>query len=397
MLAAAGVVFGQTNYSFNATIDTAIEANATVIAGYVRADVAPAADDSVQIALLGALPRASHMSQQSIYTLYFPAGTDSVPFSIQLYDDTFPEKPEHVHYQLNAYGTADSIGANSTMVFVLVDNDLPATIGFVIDTGSAYLHDGAFSVCETINNPNPFYVRYRRYTYDGYTDSSFYHTTAGGGVNYFYNRDTVYAPPGISTLCQDITIVPNSNLDSNKTLVCVLFNIDANDISDSLFFFTIKNDNFYYPPSVSFDQSGVIIQKDTALIIGVPLTTINPNHLAFSFLVDTFSFSSISSFDSAAQYHIYLNNTYFSHPGGTWHDTMRINILDNHLVGDTSKIVLRIKGVRQNTSADTFYTMTIIDTGALFVSFKGAGFAHLKTDSIGYVQVYSSAPAKFPI
>ncbi len=398
LLSAAGVVFGQTTYSFNVTIDTAIEANATVIAGYVRADVAPTADDSVQIALMGALPRASHMNQQSLYTLYFPAGTDSVPFSIQLHDDTFPENPEHVHYQLNAYGTADSIGANNTMVFVLVDNDLPATISFVIDTGSAYMHDGTFPVCETINNPNPFNIRYYTRTYDAAFTTPLGVFTAVGGYTYFYDWDTLWAPPGISTYCENIRLVPDTAVLPDKTLMVVLQNIDDNIIIDSTFRFTIRNDNYYYPPTVSFDVDSMVILKDTTVRVGIPITTYNPNHRAFPFIVDTVGFQSVSTLDSNIQAHVYLNyNNYFNHPGGTWHDTVWVTVLDNHLINDTSTVVFRIKGVKQNTSPDTLFYLTMIDTGKLIVSFKGAGFAHLKLDSIGYVQVYTSGPVNYNI
>ena len=48
-------------------------------------------------------------------------------------------------------------------------------------------------------------------------------------------------------------------------------------------------------------------------------------------------------------------------------------------------------------SPDTLFQLTIIDTGTLFVSFKGAGFAHLKDDSIGYVQVYTNSPVTYPV
>ncbi len=397
LIAYCGAAQAQNTFSFAMTSDTAIEANTVAIAGYIKADAAPLADDSVQVILLSGSPRPSHMSTQSIYTIYFPAGADSVPFSVQLYDDTFPENPEHVHYQLNAYGTADSIGANSTMVFVLKDNDLPATISFVIDTGSAYLSDGTFSVCVTINNPNPFYVRYYTRTYDSAFVTPLGHFSALGGWNYFYDWGTVWAPPGISTQCQDIRIVADTAVLPDKTLLVVIQNLDDNILIDSTFTFTIRNDNTYYPPSVSFDLDSMLIQKDTALIIGIPITTVNPNHRAFSFIVDTIDFSSTSSFDSATLYHIYLNNTYFSHPGGIWHDTMRVNILNNHLIEDTSHITFRIKGVRLNTAMDTLFHLTLIDTGSLILSFKGAGFAHLKMDSIGYVQVYTSAPVKYDI
>lgn len=394
----SGVLHAQNTFSFTQTRDTATEANATVVAGYVKADAPPATDDSVQIVLVSGSPRASHMSTQNIYKLYFPAGADSIPFSVQLFDDTFPENPEHVHFQLNAYGTTDSIGGNNTLVFVLVDNDRPATISFVTDTGSAYLHDGTFSVCMTINNPNPFYIRFYTRTYDSAFVTPLGHFSALGGWNYFYDWGTVWAPPGISTYCQDIRIVPDTAVLPDRTLLVVVQNIDDNILIDSTFRFTIRNDNTYYPPSVSFDVTSMVILKDTQVKVGLPITTINLNHRAFPFIVDTVGFQSVSSVDSSIQAHVYLNyNNYFAHPGGTWHDTMWVTVLDNHLVNDTSTVIFRIKGVRLNTSADTLFYLTMIDTGALVISFKGAAFAHLKLDSVGYIPVYISGPVKYDI
>jgi hypothetical protein len=384
-------------YNFTFSTDTAIESNATVIVGYVKTNIPPTANDSVLISRTAGNPRPSHMDASSQFIVRFSPGQDSSAFSITLYDDTFPELPDHVTYTLTTYGTIDTIGSNRTLDFVLLDNDLPATITWVIDTGSAWIDDGRFSVCATISNPNQFNVRFYTRTYDASFTTPLAVLTAAGGFNYFYDWGTIEAPPGISTWCQDIRIVSDTAVLPNKTLLVMLQNIDDNILTDSVFHFTIRNGNSYTPPSVSFDFSNITIQKDTALLFGIPLTTISNNHLSFSFLVDTFAFSSVSSFDSAALYHVYLNNNYFNHAGGIWHDTLWINILDDHLIFDTSTIVFRIKGVKLNTSPDTLFHLTIIDTGSLVISFKGAGFAHLKGDSIGYVQVYTSAPVKYPV
>ena len=159
-------------YYFNVTADTATESNATVIAGYVKTDIAPSAIDSVLIVLTSGAPRPSHMDASPQYVIYFSAGQDSVPFLIQLHDDTFPEYSEHLDYTLEGFGTIDTIGANNVLHFVLLDNDLPATISFITDSGwtwkdrdtfvnGAYLPNASpFYIGITVNNPNLFYIRY---------------------------------------------------------------------------------------------------------------------------------------------------------------------------------------------------------------------------------------------
>ncbi len=384
-------------YTFNVSADTATESNASVIVGYVKADVAPATADSVTIALTAGSARPTHMDTSSLFVIRFAAGADSVPFRIQLYDDTFPEYPEHLTYTLRNDGSAAGIGSDSVLNFVLLDNDLPATISFVLDTDSAWIDDGSHQICETVNNPNPFYVRFYTRTFDHVFTTSLGTFSAIGGFNYFYTWDTIYAPPGISTLCQTLTLVNDTNILPNKTLVVVLQNVDANTLIDSTSYFTIKNGNTFTTTDVSFDIGSLYIVRDTSLIVGIPITTVNPNHLPVSFFIDTPQFSSTSFFENTASYHFTFQNNTFSHGTGTWHDTIWVHILDDHLIFDTINATLSIRDARANISADTLFHITIIDPDTLVVSFKGAGFAHLKDDSIGYVQVYTSAPLSVPV
>ncbi|MCW3124719.1 MAG: hypothetical protein JWO03_377 [Bacteroidetes bacterium] len=382
-------------YNFTFTTNTVTEANATVVAGYVKTNIAPLTDDSVIIAHISGPSRAWRADVVSQTVVHFSALQDSAAFMITLHDDTFPESPDHMVFNLQTYGTFDTIGVNNQLDVTLIDNDLPATISYVMDTDSVFMHDGLIYLCETINNPNPFYVRFLTRNYDYWSNIGL---TAYPGYSYNYYPDTIYAPPGISTICQPVYLSADTVTSPvNRTFLVKLVNVDDNILVDSTILVIIWNDNIYNPPSVSFDISNMTVIKDTAVLIGIPFTTVYSNHSPLSFQVDTYQFSSTASFQNAAAYHVSWLGNYYSHSTGTWRDTMWITVLNNHLIFDTSTIVFHFKGVTLNTSPDTLYTLTIIDTGSLIISFKGAGFAHLKGDSIGYVEVYTSAPVKYPV
>jgi hypothetical protein len=320
---------------------------------------------------------------------------DSAPFLIQIHDDTLPEHPDSILYVIRNYGSAASIGADSTLLFILNDDDLPATISFVTDSDAGYMHDGTYSVCISINNPNPFYVRYSLRTYDAW---NYPLQTAYGGYDYLYDWGTRYAPPGISTFCQNITIIPDTNLSpASKTFICAIQNIDANNIIDSFFHFTIINDNYYSPMSVSFDINSLTVKPDTTVLVGIPITIVNPNHRAYRFQIIPAGFMSNVSLDSLVSDHIRILNSAFSRGWGTFHDTLWLTISQPTIVSDTDLISLQINGVMQNTSPDTVFHLTLIGPDTLHISFLGAGFSHLKSDSIGYVKLFTSSPVKYPV
>ena len=92
-----------------------------------------------------------------------------------------------------------------------------------------------------------------------------------------------------------------------------------------------------------------------------------------------------------------FNNQKYGYGHGISHDTFWVDFINTHLTGDTISMTFALRNDSVNSSPDTIINITVIDTGSLMVSFLGAGLSHLKSDSIGYVQVYTSSFAKFPI
>ena len=390
-------------FNINTYIDT--ESNAHVIAGYVKTNTAPLSADSIAIVLRSGSPRPTHMDTTSMYMIHFSAGEDSVAFTLQILKDTFPEYPEHVLYVLSGPAGGASIGADSTLLFLLIDTTPPATIQYIIDSASCYedpdsFYNGVyvvyplgntFNVGIRITNPNPFYVRYIANSIDCSSNFGYPFINACQYSDYYYNPQVCYAPPGISTYYKT-AYIKNLYTPYNKYFLCRLQNIDANIITDSLVFFTIKPSTFFDTASLSFDKNSIIVVNDSFQSIGIPITISNPNEKPMYFRIDTTQSNSVY-----LGINYTFNNQEYGYGHGISHDTFWVNFINSHLTGDTISMVFALRNDSVNASADTLLSITVIDTGSLYISFLGAGLAHLKSDSIGYVNMYNSSFAKYPI
>ena len=178
----------------------------------------------------------------------------------------------------------------------------------------------------------------------------------------------------------------------NKYFICSLKNIDANVITDSLLYFTIKPVNFFDTPSLSFDTRAITMTGDSFQTVAIPLTINNPNHKPLYFHIDT-----VQNYSVFPGINYTYNNQEYGYGNGVSHDTFYVNFINPHLTGDTISMTFALRNDSVNSSPDTLMTITVIDTGALGISFLGAGLAHLKSDSIGYANVYTGAFAKYPI
>ena len=392
------------SYFFSAPIDTAIESNASIIAGYVKTTTAPTVPDSIVIILRSGSPRSSHIDTTSRYVVHFNPGQDSAAFVIRVMKDTFPEFAEHILYVLTNPVNGSLIGTDSSLHFVLVDSTPPATIKFIVDSmwcyeGTDSFYNGVYvpfpSNCYvgiTVNNPNPFFVRYYANNFDcqGYSYNPY--LTACSLNDYYFNGETCYAPPGISTYYKVANMVDH-NSTYDKHFICYLANIDANIITDTFTFFTIKHVNYFDTPTLSFDHAGVTIVGDSLPhSLSIPITIVNPNRKPLYFHIDT-----IQSTSTYPGINYSFNNLNYGYSNGTSHDTFTVHFTSSHRSGDTISILFALRNDSINGSPDTLYRITVIDTGGLTVSFLGAGLAHLKSDSIGYVKLYTSSIAKYDV
>jgi hypothetical protein len=243
----------------------------------------------------------------------------------------------------------------------------------------------------TINNPNPFYVRYLANSIGLYNNIGYPFVTAIQYDDYYFNPETCYAAPGVTTYYKGAYLT-NENSTSNKYFICRIQNIDANTIIDSFSFFTIEHVNYFDTPTLSFDTRYITVVEDSLQSIGIPITISNPNRKPLYFHIDT-----IQSSSSFPGINYTFDNQGYGYGNGISHDTLWVNFINSHLIYDTISMTFALRNDSVNSSPDTLITITVVDTGTLQVSFLGAGFSHLKSDSVGYVQVVTSSPAKFPV
>ena len=395
LLAMSTCMFGysqSTVYSFTVTTDTVVEHNAILVLGYVKADTAPVVADSVVIVLQSGFAHASHVDTASSFVIRFAAGQDSVPFYIYILDDTIPEYTEQLTYVLRNYGSNAGIGIDSVFNFVLKDNDLPASIGYTKDTVTAWEHDGHVPVYIQVNNPNLFYIRYETGFYDQNSNNTLHPSNCAEAVHFYYNPEVFYAPPGISTQIKYVDIVNDNLQNPDRYFYCLVFNLDANIIVDSFVKFIILDDDYHHAPKVSFDTNRKEVRRDTVQRVTFPITVDNPNWSPLIFTIDTFL--PISNYNHSS---LIVPTPYFNYGHGLWHDSVVVFITNDHWVQDTQVAVFRIKGIPDNTSIDTLFNLVLTSPDSLYISFKGAARSHPKSDSIGYVYVYTSGAVKYPV
>lgn len=405
------ITFGQVqNYYFSVRTDTLIEQDDSAVVAFIKTDSLFHSQDSISVYRISAAPRSSHMDTTAVFNFIFSAGVDSVPFYLKITKDTFPEYPENVVYVLRSMNGYSLLSSDSLLTFVLEDTTPPAIITFVHDSdwawsdydtfisGTHYTGNLPVGVGIRINNPNPFYVRYFAYSFDCWHNVAYPFVNACVYTDFYFNGETCYAPPGISTYMKSAYIVTQDN-SNPKYFVAKLGNIDANIIVDSLDIFTIKPVNFYSPPQISFDTPSLHLFGDTNLLIGLPVTIHNSNRRPLYFSVDTMQ--TMRQFPGTD---FTFANASFGFGYGTSHDTVWVQLLNRNLINDTIRTTFVIRpdslntmGDTLNLSADTLFNLIIADTGSLQISFLGAGYSYLKSDSIGYFKVLTNAPSLFPV
>jgi hypothetical protein len=162
--------------------------------------------------------------------------------------DTFPEYPEQIKYVLRASNTSDTIGLDSILTLILRDTTPPAVITYIVDSAWCYESNDSFNagvyvpfgnICYvgiSINNPNPFCIRYFADNIGCANNAGYPSVNACSYSDFYYNPQICYAPPGISTYYKGVYIT-NENSTSDKYFYCRISNLDANIIQDSLVFF----------------------------------------------------------------------------------------------------------------------------------------------------------------
>ncbi len=379
-------------FTFSVLSATKTEGSGNTLLAYVKANNPVTSTTAVDVVLKSGFQDSVQINNFTFQTLTFNPSIDSLAFSILLTDDTLVNPNQKVTFVLQNPTAASTIGTDSIFTLTINDNDLPATITFQTDTASRFEHELSYSVCVDVNNPNPFAIRYYMRSYD--CGDNIPGLNACGGYDYFFDWGWHFAPPGISTFCENIRMVDDLVNEANEKLKIILTDsAQGNIFTDSVLIFTIKNDDYFSPPTISFDFAVDSNWEDSARTVAVPITITNPNYnvVEYNIAPNFVTSTATTGLDFV------LPNTLFSHGTGTFHDTARLKIIHDFKVESTESVVLRILYKNINTSADTNYTFYIKDRDSVAIGFIGAGYTHVESEGVCLVPIVSTSSIDYPI
>src|SRR5690606_2129174 len=92
--------YGQAEFYFATTIDTAAEGDGTVLLGYIKTNQPASTVKSYRVEYAGGTADTTDIGYFTGLTVNIPANTDSVPFYIYITDDTKVEFTEYAHLVL---------------------------------------------------------------------------------------------------------------------------------------------------------------------------------------------------------------------------------------------------------------------------------------------------------
>jgi hypothetical protein len=208
------VQFDQANYSVNedgltATITVTLDMTSTLpvsVTYQTSDDTATAGSDYTAVS----------------DTLAFAPGETSQTFTVPITDDTLDEPNENLNLTLSSPVNA-VLGAQSSAVLTIVDNDAPVTVQF---NAATYLVDetaGSATITVTLSAPSGLSVEVDYATSPG---------TATAGDDYTSKSDRLIFAPGETSQSFSITITDDTEAEGNETVNLTLSNPDDATLGD---------------------------------------------------------------------------------------------------------------------------------------------------------------------
>jgi hypothetical protein len=149
-------------------------------------------------------------------TLAFAPSETSQTFTVPITDDTMDEANENLNLTLSSPVNA-TLGAQSSAVLTIVDNDAPVTVQF---NAATYLVDetaGSTTITVTLSAPSGLTVEVDYATSPG---------TATAGDDYTSKSDRLLFAPGETSQTFSITIKDDALAEGNETVMLTLSNPD---------------------------------------------------------------------------------------------------------------------------------------------------------------------------
>lgn len=375
----------QTTFKFVSVKDSIGEGDAGMKVANIVALTPSATALSLIISFKGGTANASDFNNQVNIFVNVPANTDSFAFLVPVFDDYVPEFLEYASWVLRSNSAGATIDVDSTISFFIKDNDLPATIGFIKKSDTIFENQILYTTQVVCNNPNPNPVSVFTRTDDD-------NTTLTGGAEFTYFWQFLTFQPGLDTITVQINLFDDFIQEPTENVQIKLTELNANIVTDSLFNLVVLDDESPQPIYVSYFPQQKTVWEDTATIIPVYVEIYNPHPFTYNIqLVQDNARSTASGAD------YYFNNPYVTVPPGYTFDTVFIQVKNDRFVENTETVVLTSKFHGGNLSADSTFTLYILDTDTVEIGFAGAAFSFLESEGRCKIKLTTSSPMPYTI
>jgi hypothetical protein len=385
ILAGNSILHAQTIFSFSSVNNTKSENAGAVHLANIVADIPSAKDDTFNVIFIPGNLVAPDINNFSTQNIIVPAGTDSFSFFVSLTNDIIVEHAETAIFVLRAVGAYTKVGSDSIVSLTVSDDEIPADIGFLRSKDTLVETASFYNIKVVCNNPNPTTVRV-------YIRADDLNTTLTGGPEFTFNWQFLYFPPGLDTQEITINLFDDFVQEPVEYVTLKMSDFEANDVIDSAFVLYVLDDETPLPLYISYISPPDTVWEDTAGFRPVNVEIYNPYSITFSVQLVRDNLRS-----TAATTDYYFNNpTLDAFPGYNYY-TVFIEVFDDELVEGTETAFLTTKYEGGNLSADSTYTLYVIDKDTVRVGFLGAAFSFLEDEGKCAIKLTTSSPVPFDI
>lgn len=375
----------QASYRIVSVVDTIQESNTNMLVAKIVTNSPSPSSEQVRVSLKSGTANSSDFNGVININVIIPANTDTANFLIPIFDDYQPEYTEFATFVLRAVSPGSSVSQDSLYTVYIKDNDIPATIGFMIPRDTIWETQALYEVKIVSYNPNPGPVRaFVR------TDNAI--STLTGGLEFTFWWTFYNFKPGYDTVIAYFNHFDDFIQEPLEYMVVKLSDFDANIVTDSAFTIYVKDDESPQPLYASFVPPTDTVWEDTAAYINVYMEFFNPTPYTYQIEVIRDNIKSTASPRDFFGFQKTINL-----PPGFSRDSTYINVANDTEVEDTEIAVMRFRYGSLNLSPDSLFRLYIIDKDTVKIGFLGAALSYLENQGRCEVKLITSSPMPYDI
>lgn len=375
----------QVTLSFSPTIATVNEADGTVTATFVKTGVTSSTVQSYTITLVSG--NSKDIGGFTSMNFSFGAGVDSIPFTLNLTNDSLIEGAENFNFIVRSNNAL--IGIDSVFTLTITDDEQPITIAWALlnDTMPEGTANPAIPIYTENHNATPVYYYIAIDTFSG---------IAILGTDYTINGSWFLADTGsVLGFINPLTIVNDTFAESYENIVLSIAadSIPGSVISVSQTNFWIANDDIFIPATINFiNQFYYTAWEDTIGVLTIYVERNNPNPYEVEYRIEQ---DLVNSTVTVSDYVFYPD--YFRAPPGLTYDTLFVRINNDNIVEPTEYLYIKIRKFSPNISVDSVFTIEVIDKDTVRIGFNGASYSFVEKDTTYAIPVITTSNVPYKV